>query len=841
MGRAEAEHELVQSLFKAQKKHGKLVRSTVYDAPEDPEIKVRSWKMSEHHYYKVPSPFPTLARGIFTTWVSNGHDKQEGQGTGSYRIVARGYDKFFNIGEVPWTTWDAISRHTSPPYTLSVKSNGCIIFIAALTSSKLLVTSKHSIGAIQGQEMSHSQAGDKWLHKHLASVGKERSDLAKVLWDNGWTAVAELCDDSFEEHVLPYTPENTGLHLHGINRSTARFETLPSSASDERVSVESFAKEWGFIPTKSFDLQSAQEVKEFADSCAETGSWNGEPLEGFVVRTHVSGSGAANLGRSDSPPYSPGSSFFFKVKFDEPYMMYRDWREITRTYLSAFSKNGAMALKLSKASKQRLKRPETRVYDCWVRAAIQENTNLFSGYQHGQGIIASRQKFLTWLASPEGQAHLSKEKGEKSRPPSPRDRVSASPEGKIIIVPVAIPGCGKTSVAIALAHLYGFGHTQSDDVAVKGKKSKTAPIFESNVRDLLQGNNFNVVIADKNNHLRQHRAALRRLLPNARPPIRLIALHWPIPELSKAEIHRICAKRIAARGENHQTLRASAESSSAHEEILWRFISTSEELSESEVDEIIEMDLHEDTESAVRRAASGLSKALQLEMPSQDAIREALRVSQGYVVPSGSKRAMTLLGKTVSREKSKGTPRYFGITPTEETGWPLNTIVNSALAGLADESGHKQLQNLWKAMSDGGRVTDHPHITLVHQASLKSATAADVRSLWDACNNSMEEVHLKFRLSHLIYNSRIMALVVDSDSILETSSQQPSNIMKSINPPTFERLHITVGTADRDVKPVEAGELILRWRKQNFNPDEGGVIPLADGEFLSGKVEGLWS
>jgi tRNA splicing ligase len=104
MGKTEADHELVQNLFKLQKKHGKLVRSSVYDAPEDPEIKVRSWKMSEHHYYKVPSPFPTLARGVFTTWVSNGSNKEEGQGTGTYRIVARGYDKFFNIGEVPWTT-----------------------------------------------------------------------------------------------------------------------------------------------------------------------------------------------------------------------------------------------------------------------------------------------------------------------------------------------------------------------------------------------------------------------------------------------------------------------------------------------------------------------------------------------------------------------------------------------------------------------------------------------------------------------------------------------------------------------------------------------------------------
>jgi tRNA ligase len=113
MGNGGRDNELVRSLFSLQKKHGKLVRSTVYDAPEDPEIKIRSWKMSEYHYYKVPSPFPTLARGIFTTWVPNGNSKDEEEGTGSYRIVARGYDKFFNIGEVPWTTV-CFLHHTCP-------------------------------------------------------------------------------------------------------------------------------------------------------------------------------------------------------------------------------------------------------------------------------------------------------------------------------------------------------------------------------------------------------------------------------------------------------------------------------------------------------------------------------------------------------------------------------------------------------------------------------------------------------------------------------------------------------------------------------------------------------
>ena len=50
---------------------------------------------------------------------------------------------------------------------------------------------------------------------------------------------------------------------------------------------------------------------------------------------------------------------------------------------------------------------------------------------------------------------------------------------------------GKTSVGVAIAYLFGFGHTQSDDILVK----KAAPAFIKNVSDLL--NTYDVVIADK--------------------------------------------------------------------------------------------------------------------------------------------------------------------------------------------------------------------------------------------------------------------------------------------------------------------------------------------------------
>jgi tRNA ligase len=246
-----------------------------------------------------------------------------------------------------------------------------------------------------------------------------------MTWD-----LLQLCDDSFEEHVLPYPPEQTGLHLHGLNESTKAFKTLP------QATVDAFAEEWGFIKTLSHTLNSIPEVKAFTDEAGKTGKWNGEAVEGFVVRSHVAqpsaeGQGTINSkGKSSAPPYPPGSTFFFKVKFDEPYMMYRDWREITKSMLSAKG-----SLSNVKISASRMKRPETRLYVKWITQQILKDRKPFAEYTKGKGIISTREKFLKWLDSGEELKGLNdvedvEKEGEKTF-------------GKTIILPVAVPGCGK--------------------------------------------------------------------------------------------------------------------------------------------------------------------------------------------------------------------------------------------------------------------------------------------------------------------------------------------------------------------------------------------------------------
>jgi len=85
-----------------------------------------------------------------------------------------------------------LQARTAAPYTLTLKSNGCIIFIGALSPSKLVVTSKHSLGPGGDEEKSHAMNGQKWLRKHLAAKGKTEEQLAATLWEKNWTAIAEV-------------------------------------------------------------------------------------------------------------------------------------------------------------------------------------------------------------------------------------------------------------------------------------------------------------------------------------------------------------------------------------------------------------------------------------------------------------------------------------------------------------------------------------------------------------------------------------------------------------------------------------------------------------------------
>ncbi|THH10619.1 hypothetical protein EW145_g1197 [Phellinidium pouzarii] len=811
------DHELVRKLMTLSKKDKKLVHSSTYCAPADPAITLRSWKMNEFKYYDVPSPFPTLARGLFSTWVSEDGKSDEGDEKGMYRIVARGYDKFFNIGEVPWTTWDTLEKHTCAPYVMTLKSNGCIIFIAALSPTKLLVTSKHSLGPVVNAPVSHAQAGENWLMKHIAKSGKSPEQLAQVLWDNNWTAVAELCDDSFEEHVLPYSPEKTGLHLHGINLSMGTFKTLLSE------DVAAFAREWGLIETPFHVVHSIKEVREFSDEIAKNGNWHGDPIEGFVVRTHVAPE--SSFKDAGAPPYPPGSSFFFKVKYDEPYMMYRDWREITKNLLSAKGD-----IREAKVSRAKLRRPESELYFLWVRDEIARDRNQFKEYTNGKGIIAVRERFLKWMEARNKADDLANVMGAMSINSEQTQKF-----GKTIIVPISIPGCGKTSIAVALKHLFGFGHVQSDDI----NKKKAAPIFIRRVLEEL--NKHDVVIADKNNHLSSHRENLRRAVQHSSPPVRLVALHWPL-EKPPAVIHRICSDRIMARGENHQSLLADAEARS-HESVIWMFLSQTEELANKEVDEVVEMDFEEDLEQSLDRAIDACVRVLNLPKPSQEAVGRALAAARSYKPMTlkkdeDQKRAQDKKAAQEEKAQAKaerappaGRIRYYALLPELN----LHTIMQDR---LAQDDVPAAAVRLWKMFVKKNRVTTIPHVTLVHYKLLPAE-----KILWDRCHSLFlhpSPPTFEVELGHLIYDGRMIVITVKDVKVAidpgEDTHKDATEFVSSLSSDFKNLLHITVGTRETSINAYEARALIDEWRSGKNKK----IVSLPfSGVVVKGRLKGM--
>ncbi|EJD39061.1 hypothetical protein AURDEDRAFT_71532 [Auricularia subglabra TFB-10046 SS5] len=792
-----AEHTALVSRMHVISARGRqLITSSYYDAPSDVNIRIRSWKMNEHRYYQVPSPFPTLARGVFTQWLPGRDGQPEGEEGGHWRIVARGYDKFFNIGETAWTSWSSLEAHTEAPYHLTLKSNGCIIFVAALTPDKLLVTSKHSLGPLQGFPMSHAQMGERWLDRHLESVGKTQAELAARLWKDNWTVVCELCDDSFEEHVLPIATDKTGLHLHGINASQAAFHTQPPEF------LQAFAKEWGLIPTAYVTLDSVAEVLKFTNECAKTGSWNGEAIEGFVVRTHVKEQSQNELTSSSqksAPPYPQGSSLFFKVKFDEPYMMYRDFREVTRTLLRG-THNGAVP-------QSKLRRLETRVYKLWVEREIQRDLKQFDGFMQCRGIIATRDRFFAWLKTPAGQEALAAEQGTQSSTAAravttifKNTAVGSAPSlrSKWIIVPVAIPGCGKTAIAVALADLFGFAHTQSDDV----KARKPAPIFLTNVARLLDWND--IVIADKNNHLFQHRSDLRRAVARIRPPVKLLALNWSTTNLPRSTVHRVCADRIASRGENHQSLIPG--DYGTHEDVLWRFLRDTNDLEDGEVDASIEMDVEEGLEEALARAVDGVVRVLGLPEPSQEQIGKALGRARTYQAASKATHAPPRIEAT----------RYYALLPEAD-------IASIASRRIRAADAPKALKDLWEsacahADEKNTLVVVRPHVTLVHE---KGLAAPEEQALWDHCAALAPDAAFCLRFDTLVYNGRVLAVVVGEIRPGE-EDESAGAFVQELSQSVRSRLHITVARRDASVAPVEAKALVETWRKS-----PGGVDAIA--------------
>ncbi len=776
------------------KKSGFSCKKTTFPVARSQDLTVDSWRFQDWDYKR--DDLPTYARGLFTYRTPQGKPE----------IAVRGYDKFFNVDEVNKTKWRNVEINTRGPYELSCKENGCIIFISGLEDGTLLVCSKHSTGERTDASASHAIAGEKWVDKHMATVGKTRQDLAKELRRMNATAVAELCDDTFEEHVLPYSPDIAGLYLHGINLNLPEFATYPGHL------VQQFAEQWGFKKTEYVMEEDIRKVKQFLDEVAETGHWSGRDTEGFVIRCQ------AREGEGNS-----WHDWFFKYKFEEPYLMYRQWRECTKQIISG------------KNPRYKKHKDITEKYLLYARRQLSKDKNLAKAYNLNHGIIAMRNGFL-------------KEQGitgaEVIRQELQGDNPSAPVVFKdVVLVPVASIGCGKTTVAIALVKLFGWGHVQNDDI--QGKRGRPER-FASEVCSALAAHS--AVIADRNNHQKRERKQIIEDVSRLVPGARLVALQYVHDRSNYEEIRRVTRDRVLARGDNHQTIHAGSKSQGEVIGIMEGFLNRFEPVAYSEPDNgfdtVIDMDItvssRENLETVVSRLHSEYPKLI-TEMPTASDMDEAIDAAlRDYQIQMENKHTLNF-NKSKGDNKRQHTPQqngnrqsskpakidYFGVR------LPSSQLLGSLDKVFASESPERA--RLYRHLQQSRRIQPAFHVTLIHQSAAK-----DHAELWQRFTDQHNKTLLSLQqaakdsdttsvpsdpelgkcrveLERVVWDDRVMCVVA---RLLDAQE----NGWETVN----EVAHITIGTANQNIKPRESNDLLSKWLAVGSGAESGigeGQIP----------------
>jgi len=750
------------------------------------DMEVHSWKFNDYDYKK--STLPTFARGLFT---------YKNRSSGDHEIVIRGYDKFFNINEVPKTKWAKIKEDTKGPYELTLKENGCIIFVSGLSDDSLLVCSKHSTGARGDVDQSHAMVGERWIDKHLASVGKTRVELSRHLRQLNATAVFELCDDSFEEHILAYAEDQSGLYLHGINFNVPKFATC------SQEEVQKFAETYGMRKTDYFEMQDVDSLRKFLEEAAETGSWNGRDVEGFVIRCKA----------REGPTDPNWHDWFFKYKFEEPYLMYRQWREVTKSMLSG------------KEPKYKKHRAVTSEYLAFAKLYFQQNPKLAKEYLANHGIIKLRDAFL-------------EKRGMKGTDLVKIESESGDEGGdvKLVLVPVASIGCGKTTLAIALSKLFKWPIIQNDNLPSGSQR----PVRF--IREIAGGlETSKVAIADRNNHQKRERRQIFDGVGKSVPAAKFVALQYAHyrpdvdPHEYKDRIRKVTQGRVFNRGDNHQTIQAASKPQKEIVGIMEGFLGRFEPVEHDEEPDsafhtVIDLDIEADSRTNLETALLHLREAFPSvieKMPTKEEMDEAIEFALNEYRPRVGKEGKQQQQQQQQQQPQPQQPKdkieYFSVQV------PYETIYNTLKSTFEALPAEQRL--FYDQLKDLNRIQRAFHITLVHRASLKGSNErpnSKIQAMWDRYTNRTSTaagpIQVKVKLDKVVWDGRLMAIAVDLGDALPCSNEVP---------------HITVGTRALTIKPKESNNLLMLWKAGTEGQGENIHVVDLGGVEVHGEVKAV--
>lgn len=755
--------------------------------------KLVSWKFQEWDYGKNNLSLPCNARGLFIL------DDMENP-----EIVARGYDKFFNIDEVSNTKWDWIEENTLGPYEVTLKSNGCIIFISGMSDGTLVVCSKHSTGPRADVDRNHAECGKAYLSNQLKEKNVDVKQFAKTLYDLNVTAVAEYCDDSFEEHILEYTGDKVGLYLHGINLNQREFVTWPMD------SVNNFACQYGFKPTLCLKKNDMTTLKSFLEECSLRGSYKHMEVEGFVIRCHLRDN---------------GKDFFFKYKFEEPYLMYRQWREVTKDYITT----------RSRVFKFRKHKFVTNKYLDFVIPLLDGNPKLCEDYLKGFGIIKLRNMFLESYGM-SGMEILNHEKIRELELRNAIDFEKVDERTKFLIFPIAVIGCGKTTTSLTLTNLYpkSWGIIQNDDIKAKDKSMLMKRSLE-----LLAKPEIKCVIVDRNNHQYRERKQLFDWLEDLKEDylpydtnIKVIGLSF-FPYEDMQTIKELTIERVLARGDNHQSIKSCLYGEKKILGIMNGFMRRYQPVDENKMpDSMFDLMIYLrvlQKDSSLINAGQIIKKihdnypVLISEMPSEVSLKLAFEKSLEYkptvvkIVKNGSDSSDSREEGLVKMQSKKRLKPAFFSANVREPARIIREIVRTLKTSELNPNDRADIERL--IVED--RFQTEFHITLSHVVQGKNGTSRQ-KEVWKEFISHYQSILSKvqnesdipsaiktndvvnYRLKKLCWDDKIVSIIVqlDDECVIDCKGQVVPKLGCS-----NELAHITIGILKDDVRPSYSNEL----------------------------------
>lgn len=186
------------------------------------------------------------------------------------KVVARAYEKFFNINERPETKLEMLQDKFVFPVTAYVKENGYLGIVSYdEENDDLFVTTKSD------------PTGDfaKWLREALERhISKENlNKIKEYAKDNNVSFVFENVDMERDPHIIDY-PESE-LILLDIVHNDIEFQKY------EYEQMCDVAKKFGIKhKEKAYVLESWQEFYDWYNTIMEDDyKWNDRVIEGFVI------------------------------------------------------------------------------------------------------------------------------------------------------------------------------------------------------------------------------------------------------------------------------------------------------------------------------------------------------------------------------------------------------------------------------------------------------------------------------------------------------------------------------------------------------------------------------